>query len=333
MALITNFVSGAFATSGTAVAAGTAKHAVVRALGEAIIGQTGTRWAEVTGATPTPAFLQGQASTILAGSTGTAAGTANHMTLYLKDDAGLAEATPRGRLLRIWAAYGGVAIALSDITSGQIVQWNYEGWGSANTTAAGYYAWQNLTATNVVSTATTWQEAHRAYLFEDTNYLAVVFAQHSTSYYAGGFHLFYPEAPADGHITRAAVPPLFAVPLNQVTGYAVSNATYARFPQCMNAANHLITGSKTGLIAYTDIYTPSVVDAGGREFIFGASMTTDPYTNVWNAFGNWGAISGLKYIRRAQLAFGQEVSVGGVNHLHAGDHASTAGFGSLLKAA
>lgn len=333
MALITNFVSGAFATSGTAVAAGTAKHAAVRALGEAIIGQTGTRWAEVTGATPTPVFLQGEASTILAGSTGTASGTANHMTLYLSNDAGLSETTPRARLLRIWAAYAGVNIALADITSGQIVQWNYEGWYAANSTVVGAAAWTNSTATGTASTATTWQEAHRFYIFEDTNYLSVVFAQHSTSFYAGGFHLFYPEAPADGHIPRATIPPMFAVPLNQVATYGISNATYARFPQCMNAANHAITGSKTGLVAYADIYTPSGVDTSGREFIFGASMTTDPYVNAWGAFGNWGAIPGLKYIRRAQLAFGQEVAVGGVNHLHAGDHSNTSAFGALLKAA
>lgn len=94
----------------------TSWHDVAIALKDLIVGATNSPWSEVTASTPTPAFLQPEASTAVAGAT--TFGVDHHATLYLNTDAGLNATTPHCRLFRIWIGENFLAGGIIDTRHG-----------------------------------------------------------------------------------------------------------------------------------------------------------------------------------------------------------------------
>ena len=81
-----------YTTGGTWIASGDTYHDVALAMRDKIIGVAGSPWTEVTGAGPTPVWLQPYATTAVAGrdsSTAAYNGWDQHVTMYMDNDPGL----------------------------------------------------------------------------------------------------------------------------------------------------------------------------------------------------------------------------------------------------
>ena len=90
-------------------------HDAAIAVGDAIVGAASSPWTEVTGAGPTPTWLQPYASTVVAAtSSATSNGFGYHYTMYHDTDPGLSEGTPYCVLVRIVVAYHGLALCVCD---------------------------------------------------------------------------------------------------------------------------------------------------------------------------------------------------------------------------
>jgi len=166
-----------------------------------ILAHADSRWTEVTGSAPTPTFLQPFASNAAAGST--AAG--QHVTFYLNDDVGLAAGTPYARLFRLaddFVSRRATRLQILDTRHGST-------WQSVNTESNPFdYA----AAVQGPSSGTAYTEHLRVFVFETANALAVrtTLINDLTSG-RGWIGLYYPEPPADGHVTRAQIAPLYAM--------------------------------------------------------------------------------------------------------------------------
>jgi len=90
-------------------------HDIAIDLGAAIVGAGSSPWAEVTGAGPTPAWLQPYATTaVAAADPATFNGPDYHFTMYLTTDPGLSEGTPYCVLVRFWIGPHGIYAGVID---------------------------------------------------------------------------------------------------------------------------------------------------------------------------------------------------------------------------
>ncbi|KKM73926.1 hypothetical protein LCGC14_1405520 [marine sediment metagenome] len=90
-------------------------HDIAINIGAAITGAGSSPWTEVTGAGPTPAWLQPYASTVIAGrDPATFWGIDHHYTMYMDTDPGLSEGTPYCVLVRFWINKNGIAMGVLD---------------------------------------------------------------------------------------------------------------------------------------------------------------------------------------------------------------------------
>ena len=327
MAILTNFTAGAFATSGLAIASGTDKKQVCRKIADAILALTaapGTRWAEVTAATPTPVFLQAYASTIDATSTMASAtdyGLDDQVTLYLKDDPGLSLTTPRARALRIFVGYYGVDVAIADIVSGLAPTWTNTGNNFAVSTPT-YYVMPNLgTTATAATTAVTQNNNTRIYLFEGPDHHTILAYDQLHGTMSGGVYLYYPPAPADGHWTRTGIGPLF------MQGVAGSyTATYNSESPNLLLANMASNGTVGGvntmmMLPHAGFYT--VADEAGRAVVTAHSMVSNR-KNLTTKIIDAGTAPGIRSTRPDTLAAGTEATLGTTPFLSAGNSSGNA---------
>lgn len=94
-------------------------HDAAIALGDAIVGAASSPWAEVTGSTPTPTWLQPYASTVTAlGDPTTSNGIDYSYTMYLTTDPGLGAGTPYCVIVRFTVARHGLGFLFIDTAVG-----------------------------------------------------------------------------------------------------------------------------------------------------------------------------------------------------------------------
>jgi len=116
MAYSTNIdVGQGIPKGGVLITEGTTLKEVMLDIRDAIIGDSESRWSEVTASSPTPSHLQQFASTVNASnSSDGSTGFNQHVTLYLDDDPGLNRSSPGARLMRFYQTGVGIQVAVLD---------------------------------------------------------------------------------------------------------------------------------------------------------------------------------------------------------------------------
>ena len=190
------------------------------AIKNALVGAADSPWLEVTGAAPTPAFLQPLASTVTAAGDSTA-GYDRHVTLYLKDDPGLTATTPHARLFRMVMFRYGVMTMFIDTKFGNPTdynQWtlcsrsNNIEWSELYSDAGASFG--SLFNTKTAETANVGGAGRnltiRILMWEDFLYIKVI--RGSDGNELGGIMLFYPNTIPGDQQTTETIPMIWAMP-------------------------------------------------------------------------------------------------------------------------
>jgi len=115
MAFSSNIDPGGPPNGGMFVEGGTERRQVCIDIKDMIVGDSESRWKEVTSSSPTPASIQQYASTINPSNlNNNNEGFGEHVTLYLSDDSALGFSNPGARLIRICNLDSGIGVGLLD---------------------------------------------------------------------------------------------------------------------------------------------------------------------------------------------------------------------------
>lgn len=115
MAFSSNINSGGPPNGGMFVEGGTERRQVCIDIKDMIVGDSESRWKEVTSSSPTPASIQQYASTINPSNVNNNnEGFGEHVTLYLADDSALSFSNPGARLIRICNLDSGIGVCVLD---------------------------------------------------------------------------------------------------------------------------------------------------------------------------------------------------------------------------
>lgn len=230
-------------------------------------GAASSRWARVTNAAPTPAFLRPFAALddlTPAGPDDSSVHQAYSATYYLKDDPGLSASSPYGVLFRINTRASSSSSSTEPHTRLEVCDTKF-----SNTFFTTTEQSTNPGSTNTIDQDDTskanWNGERQIHIWENTNSLLIAtFADGGEQ--RGFGMLLYPDPPADGHITREALAPLF--------GFTGSNLEYGGTPGTG------LPGVREGFAAYWNIsYSggglKSAPDVLGRNFMQRVFLSRD----------------------------------------------------------
>ena len=235
MAFSTNVDSVAgFPDGGTLIGENTNVRQVLLDIRDTIVGDSESRWEEVTDSSPTPTNLQQFASTVDSSNVSNGGrGSSHHVTLYLADDNGLNRTeNPGARLLRFWRSEYGIQAGILDTVQVNNPEVNSGYWTFLNTnpnnsnfdtrddyvervTLGNVYKNNNghILSSNVQSSDQGLEQDVKLFysLSDEFIWFNFYYTERTRGFVGMGAYVYHPSPPANGTLSRKDEPHIWYV--------------------------------------------------------------------------------------------------------------------------
>lgn len=286
MAFSTNVDStSGFPDGGLFLSQSTNLRQVLLDIRDEIVGDSESRWEEVTGSSPTPTEIQPFASTVNSTNvTDGGRGSSHHVTLYLADDSGLSRSNNSGaRLLRFWRSEYGIQVGILDTVQTENANVNSGYWTflNGNPNSSNFNTDEDrverVTLGNVyknnggdildndaLSTDQGLEQDTKFFYSLDDEFIWFnsYYVERTRGFAGMGAYVYHPSPPANGTISRKDEPHIWYVRAG--SAYFTNNRIYR--PQSRNQGRQ----SKG--------FTRPFIQAGAEDF-----QNRHIYSEVWAA--------------------------------------------------